>query len=53
MNIPTNIQKQIQTKIITFYEDSTLELAKEGKILPDLEFVIHYNMPSFFDRFNF
>ncbi len=37
----------------TFYEESKSELAKEGKMLPELEFVVHYDMPSFFSRFNF
>lgn len=39
--------------LIAFYEESKVELAAEGKILPDLDFVIHYDMPSFFNRFNF
>lgn len=39
--------------LIAFYEESKVELAAEGKILPALEFVIHYDMPSFFNRFNF
>ena len=29
------------------------ELKEEGKIIPELDFVVHYDMPSFFDRFNF
>ena len=36
-----------------FYYQMKAELKEEGKILPDLEFVVHYDMPSFFDRFNF
>lgn len=39
--------------LISFYEESKEELAAEGKTLPQLDFVIHYDMPSFFDRFNF
>lgn len=39
--------------LIQFYEQSKLELATEGKVLPKLDFVIHYDMPSFFNRFNF
>lgn len=41
------------SSLIEFYEQSKIELAQEGKILPELEFVIHYDMPSFFNRFNF
>lgn len=39
--------------LIAFYNESKLELAKEGKHLPELEFVVHYDMPSFFNRFNY
>lgn len=39
--------------LIDFYNQSKNELKAEGKILPELEFVVHYDMPSFFDRFNF
>ena len=39
--------------LMAFYQDMKEELAAEGKELPELEFVIHYDMPSFFDRFNF
>ena len=39
--------------LINFYEQSKTDLANEGKSLPDLDFVIHYDMPSFFNRFNF
>lgn len=39
--------------LIAFYEESKRELAAEGKVLPDLDFVVHYDMPSFFDRFSF
>ena len=39
--------------LIQFYKESKVELAAEGKILPDLEFVIHYDMSSFFNRFDF
>ena len=35
--------------LIAFYEESKRELAAEGKVLPDLDFVVHYDMPSFFD----
>ena len=37
----------------TFYEEAKEMLAAEGKTLPELEFVVHYDMPSFFDRFSF
>lgn len=36
-----------------FYYQIKAELKEEDKTLPDLEFVVHYDMPSFFDRFNF
>lgn len=39
--------------LLDFYELMKAELKEEGKELPVLEFVIHYDMPSFFDRFNF
>ena len=39
--------------LIEFYEQSKIELAAEGKHLPELDFVVHYDMPSFFNRFNF
>lgn len=39
--------------LIEFYRQSKIELAAEGKILPELDFVVHYDMPSFFNRFNF
>ncbi|MDE6353233.1 MAG: pilus assembly protein HicB [Muribaculaceae bacterium] len=39
--------------LIQFYNESKSELAKEGKIVPDLEFTIHYDMSSFFNRFDF
>lgn len=39
--------------LLEFYEQSKVELAAEGKILPELDFVIHYDMPSFFNRFHF
>lgn len=41
------------SNLISFYEESKEELAQEGKTLPKLEFTVHYDMPSFFDRFNF
>ena len=41
------------SNLISFYEESKEDLALEGKTLPDLEFTVHYDMPSFFDRFNF
>ena len=41
------------SNLISFYEESKEELAKEGKTLPELEFTVHYDMPSFFNRFNF
>lgn len=47
-----NSQEAIDS-LISFYKESKEELAQEGKIVPDLEFVIHYDMPSFFNRFNF
>ena len=40
-------------ELISFYEQMKAELAAEGTSLPELEFVIHYDMPSFFDRFSF
>ncbi len=39
--------------LLAFYEESKRDLAAEGKTVPELDFVIHYDMPSFFDRFNF
>ncbi|MDE6311252.1 MAG: pilus assembly protein HicB [Muribaculaceae bacterium] len=39
--------------LMEFYQQSKIELAAEGKILPELDFVVHYDMPSFFNRFNF
>ncbi|MDE6802877.1 MAG: pilus assembly protein HicB [Muribaculaceae bacterium] len=39
--------------LIEFYHQSKAELAAEGKILPELDFTVHYDMPSFFNRFNF
>ena len=39
--------------LMEFYEQSKLELTAEGKTLPELNFVVHYDMPSFFNRFNF
>lgn len=39
--------------LIAFYNESKQMLLAENKIVPDLEFVVHYDMPSFFDRFNF
>lgn len=39
--------------LISFYKESKNDLAAEGKVLPELEFIIHYDMPSFFNRFNF
>lgn len=39
--------------LMEFYEQMKAELLSEGKTLPDLDFVIHYDMPSFFNRFNF
>lgn len=39
--------------LVLFYEQMKTELHSEGKELPDLEFVVHYDMPSFFNRFNF
>ncbi len=39
--------------LVSFYEQMKTELHSEGKELPDLEFVVHYDMPSFFNRFNF
>ncbi|MBD5186145.1 MAG: pilus assembly protein HicB [Bacteroidales bacterium] len=38
--------------LISFYEEMKKELSAEGKTLPELEFVVHYDMPSFFNRFN-
>ncbi|MDE6823126.1 MAG: pilus assembly protein HicB [Duncaniella sp.] len=39
--------------LIDFYNQSKEELRAEGKIVPELKFIIHYDMPSFFNRFNF
>jgi len=39
--------------LIDFYTLMKDELSMEGKNLPDLDFVVHYDMPSFFNRFNF
>jgi len=39
--------------LISFYEEERAELAKEGKELPELTFSVHYDMPSFFNRFSF
>ncbi len=39
--------------LIEFYKEKKVELAAEGKQLPDLDFVVHYDMASFFNRFNF
>lgn len=39
--------------LMDFYRQMKAELKEEGKIIPDLDFVVHYDMPSFFDRFNF
>lgn len=39
--------------LLSFYEQMKTELHSEGKELPELEFVVHYDMPSFFNRFNF
>lgn len=39
--------------LLSFYEQMKMELHSEGKELPELEFVVHYDMPSFFNRFNF
>ena len=39
--------------LIAFYEQEKATLSAEGKTIPELEFVIHYDMPSFFNRFNF
>ncbi|MDE5828252.1 MAG: pilus assembly protein HicB [Duncaniella sp.] len=39
--------------LIDFYNQSKEELRTEGKIVPELKFIIHYDMPSFFNRFNF
>ena len=39
--------------LVDFYNQSKEDLRAEGKKLPDLKFVIHYDMPSFFNRFNF
>lgn len=39
--------------LMSFYEQMKTELHSEGKELPELEFVVHYDMPSFFNRFNF
>ena len=39
--------------LISTYTQLKEDLKAEGKDLPDLEFVVHYDMPSFFNRFNF
>ena len=39
--------------LVDFYKQMKTELKDEGKNLPELEFVVHYDMPSFFNRFNF
>ena len=39
--------------LIKFYNEEKAELAKEGKIVPDLKFTIHYDMSAFFNRFDF
>lgn len=39
--------------LVDFYHEAKEILAAEGKELPELEFVVHYDMPSFFNRFNF
>ena len=39
--------------LISTYTQLKEDLKAEGKYLPDLEFVVHYDMPSFFNRFNF
>lgn len=41
------------SNLMDFYQQMKAELKTEGKDLPDLDFVIHYDMPSFFNRFNF
>ncbi|MDE6409987.1 MAG: pilus assembly protein HicB [Muribaculaceae bacterium] len=39
--------------LIAFYNEEKELLAEEGKIVPELEFKFHYDMQSFFNRFNF
>ena len=45
--------KEAIDSMLEFYKEEKELLAKEGKELPDLEFKFHYDMQSFFDRFNF
>lgn len=39
--------------LLSSYEEMKAMLASEGIASPELEFEIHYDMPSFFNRFNF
>lgn len=48
-----NTSEESINNLIDFYKEMKAELSSEGKIIPDLDFVIHYDMPSFFNRFNF
>lgn len=45
--------REAKEDLLQTYEDMKDILAEEGKEIPQLEFVYHYDMKSFFDYFDF
>ena len=45
--------REAKEDLLQTYEDMKDILAEEGKEIPQLEFIYHYDMKSFFDYFDF
>lgn len=45
--------QQAIDELKSVYEEEKASLEKEGKMVPEIEFTVKYDMASFFDRFDF